>query len=70
MTVEADLLGRPPRRRQVLGCPHADGPEFLRVASARDGLMQVRVPVRSSCSAVGEGNQWVTLPALPWDGAQ
>lgn len=39
MTVEADLLVRPPRRRQVPGHLYSGGPELLRIASARDGVV-------------------------------
>lgn len=67
MTTEADLLGRPPLRRAV---PRDENyTAFLRVPAAVQGRVSVRVPLRSSCSPVGDASQWVTLPAAPWERA-
>ncbi|MDK3017609.1 hypothetical protein [Pseudodonghicola flavimaris] len=65
MTIEADLLGRPPVMRPIPRLERPGG--FLRVPGKLPGRVSVRVPVRGSFSPVGEGCRWVTLPAAPWE---
>ena len=65
MTVEADLLGRPPIMHTAQVRDDEDG-GFQWRPGAVPGRMSVLVPGCSSCAVSEGGGAWVSLPSPPW----